>query len=364
MPLQPIGSLRHPLLATAVARGQTSLWILPNASQEQVSELACVPWTNVWNLDESIDFASVLQQQGSDRRPIIVGSPDQDVTEFSSKQFVRIYRSHGTQTQNSTQLQEFRKMQLKSLVGSCTGLLFFAGPIPEGKQSDIGLIHEFAPHLVLVALNAIPQDETNLPPIFLWTSDVKSLCHELIEHDETSTIPRVALSGTPALVLDGNLLRAIEGGWTFLTTDRLRGQVTQDGFEQFLEGEPEWPIFAAGAAYPRRFNATLDHERVTAEQQGGALAEHVLAIIRELERTEPDPRDAVRQLRIFSEPGSGTTTTLREAAVTIALQGYPTLISKSSAVRIDPVSVKAFVIDLLEGPGRYNGGTPAFYPPK
>jgi hypothetical protein len=55
--------------------------------------------------------------------------------------------------------------------------------------------------------------------------------------------------------------------------------------------------------------------------------EEIRTIILDLDRSDIDPRDALRQLIVFAEPGSGATTLLRQQAVLTAQMGYPTLVS-------------------------------------
>ena len=103
--------------------------------------------------------------------------------------------------------------------------------------------------------------------------------------------------------------------------------VDQEMFDKFLNGESEWPIYAQNGAFLRPL--LYPSAAIPTDQLGEKVPFpiKVFALIAELEQTEIDPRDALRQLIIFAEPGSGTTIFLRQLAMYIAQAGYPTFLS-------------------------------------
>lgn len=362
-----LNSLRHPFILPHVTRRQISLWILPGARKEQILRLAKVNWVNIWNVGETEDFSSLLEQSGSSRTPIIVETADKDVREFSPQKFIRIYKSSRDKAAFSEQMMAFRDMQLKSLVSSATGLLVFVGPI-QSNVDEISWVREIAPHLVLLASEGdVSLDESRLPPIFVWNADLDLLAIELGEGERKLDSLTANLKDAHGIHIDGDLLEAIEESWTFFTADKISAQeITQENFDRFLNGEPEWSAFATGIAYSRRFeDRTVENEDSPHVNITTTLSEHVLQKVSQLELGESDPRDSIRQIRIFSELGSGTTIGLRNAAMSVAQMGYPVLISKPHVTNLIPKTVEIFLINVQDswrtfrkGKGKGTGNLP------
>lgn len=347
---QFIKTLRHPFILPHVNRRQMSLWILPGVREEQVSCLARVNWINIWNIGGTNDLPSLLVQSGANRKPIIVDNVDKDVSEFSSNNFVRIYSSSQPDAAVSENMMVFRDMQLKSLVSSATGLLVFVGPV-QPNIDEIAFVREIAPHLVLLSTEgdaSINQDRQLVN--FIWDADLESLAAELVEGDHQSKSLTADLKDAQGVTIDEDLLEAVEKGWTFLTADKISAtDITQENFDRFLNGEPEWAAYSAGIAYSRRFKDRTGEEFDSLDDQRTIiLSEHIREKILDLEQGESDPSNPIRQVRIFSELGSGTTTALRDAAVSVAQMGYPVLISKPHVMDLIPKTVELFLIDLQD----------------
>jgi hypothetical protein len=352
MSVQSISSLHEPLLSAALVRGHLSLWILPNASAHDVADLAGVAWTNVWNLDHSIDFEQIIRTKNESRHLLIINSAEQDVIEFSPKEYLRVYRPKDTTNSASPQIRAYETMRLKSRVEAATGLLVFVGPIDSGSLSEIALVREFAPHLVLLSLSQPTEGE--LSTNYVWDSELKSFCNLVEQGLSLDAEPTAILKGATRVRLDPIQYRKIGSAWSFLTANDLQTEVTQERFDQFLKGEAEWSIFSAGAAFPRLLKRGSDSG--ASPKGSDKLADEVINRIDELEKREPDPRDSLRHIRIFCEPGSGTTTALREAATYVALRGYPVLVSKPSATKFDSGLVINFIVDILS---RWHSTKPA-----
>ncbi len=147
-------------------------------------------------------------------------------------------------------------------------------------------------------------------------------------------MPSMALAyRSPKAVLDD-----IASDWTFVTPPKAAASlVDQDSFDRFINGEAEWNCYAAGAAYLRPL-------RVEAASKANIdFAAELLTILRDLERGGVDPRDALRQVVLFAEPASGTTTYVRQLAMTVAQAGYPTLLSNPMARRFQIRGLTSFI---------------------
>jgi hypothetical protein len=325
-----------------------SLWILPDADSDDVLALGTIPWANVWNTNPFIDVASIFLRAGSTRAPIIVKSANDDVTDFSSQKFVRIYVPPQRTESNFKGLNEFQEMQLKHRVSDTVGLLIVVGKIDQNTQ-DISFIGDVAPQVHMISFS-----QSVAPSLLL--SSVANLCifesiSEFIDTFrpalERSKSNLANLRDTENLELNDDLLESIEQDWTFLSTYKFSdAKVTQEDFDGFLNGDPVWHVYRVGAPYERTVDVRIeDLPGLAPNPKKRTLTDIIVSVVDEIEATVTDPRNTLRQLRLFSEPGSGTTTSLRQAAAAIAMLGYPVLISNPYPKRLSAQTTSQFIID-------------------
>lgn len=346
MPTTPLATLRTGPVATLIAQGAVSLWILDGAATEDIEALSSVPWVNVWNTHSTIDYEHIHSRLSSSRQVLLVSSIDRDVAEFSRKKFLRVYQYATTKTE-SKQLQQFRSMQLKSQVSTTVGVLVIVGPVSLSR-SDIQFIREAAPHLILLCVDTSGTlgDVTDLD-MFQWSKDAHAFREEAISWTNVSQGNLVNLKDAPNVSIDPELVEAIEEGWTLLTNDKVSATpISQNVFDSFLNGDPEWSVFATGGARERAFAVPAEDRRTSHHDR--KLSEVIASVIESVEQTDVDPRDPLRQVRIFAEPGSGSTTSLRAAGIIIAQLGYPVLISNPSPPTLAIEAISQLIINVQD----------------
>ena len=115
--------------------------------------------------------------------------------------------------------------------------------------------------------------------------------------------------------------------WEILSSVALSPEpVEQDHFDKFLTGEATWSLLASGVAYRRSSACQIlgDKQHKQGVRRFDFVTE-VLSKIEFLEQEMTSSQQALRQILLYCEAGSGVTTQLRQLAVEAALAGYPTL---------------------------------------
>jgi hypothetical protein len=348
MAIQRWQDLSASVRARLLAQRSASLWILPNATLDDVLALAGFQWVNVWNSNPEIDVQTILESGSPSRTAILVSSSNDDIEEFSARKFFRLYTPVVSTDSKFGGLREFQTMQLKARVSTAVGLVVLVGRIDD-NTADIPFISDLAPQVHLVGfagrVSALPVvAEAIAVSVFENSEEFISVFRPNVEQ---SSSVLANLKDTENLVVNEDLLESLEQNWTFLTADRVsESPITQERFDNFLNGEAEWQVYSAGAAYQRALENRIEGPSNGAPHaRYGTLTEQLSIAIHKIERATPDPRNSLRQIRIFSEPGSGTTTCLRQAAVDIARLGHPVLMSNPSSKDLTPQTVTQFVID-------------------
>ena len=153
MTMEPLDTLAHGPLAADLGRLATSLWVLPGADRIALEKLAGLPWVNVWNFDEGLDFATICPKGQTHRQPVIVEDIANDPETFNARLYVRIYqRPSSANSRTSPAIERIRRDQLKARAEYVGGTLFIVGdPLTNGGEID--LINELAPLLKLCLLS-------------------------------------------------------------------------------------------------------------------------------------------------------------------------------------------------------------------
>ena len=339
-------NLEVDIRARILTQNFASLWILPGATTSDVSAIKDIPWVNIWNNNPAIDVSAILESATPRREIITVKSSDDDVVDFSTKKFVRLYNSEPSANKNFKGLPEFKAMQLKSRVATAAGIIVFAGPIDQSTQ-DILFISDLAPHLHLVGFDdkfsSLPTTTVDLY-LFQDTHAFSTVFGPRLEHPDSTL---VNLKDTDNLHVSDELLESITQNWTFLTAAKISQKViTQDNFDSFISGDAIWQVYSSGGAYQRQLqNSLSEWNEGGAKSEFNSLTDIILKTAREIEAVKTDPRAPLRQIRLFSEQASGTTTVLRQAAVDVSRAGYPVLISNPSTRTLSTQTVVRFIID-------------------
>jgi hypothetical protein len=158
------------------------------------------------------------------------------------------------------------------------------------------------------------------------------------------------LKDAPGIEIDWSLASTVSDSWELLTRRHTVsiGSVTQDEFDAFLSGDAAWPAFRAGVAYERGAICSLRFDSKGSRSHPVDPVAYLRNIVKTLDQLEVDPFDTVDQALIFSERGSGCTTVLRQIAVALARDGYPTLITTAHPRRLALDSLQNLVVHLQD----------------
>ena len=326
-----------------------SLWLLPGVPNAEAATLAALEWDNIWCNDPTIDFIDLTAQAGNEKQLLVINDPSKNVTEFRTSEFTRFYLLAPPNSTRASQSLLLRDLLLKDQVQSAAGLLFFVGHLNEKTVDDIRLVRDRAPHLTTIFVN-LAQDTTQILPddVLLWQADIGTLCSDLLSRQPKGAL-RLDLRGSDPIELQRDLVDNILPSWSIMDIDTIRGgKIEQEDFDCFLNGEPQWNVFVEGGSYKRTFENRMVRSNDPSPHDSCDLSDLVLDVTRKLARDDFDPRSPTRQVRIFSEQGSGITTSLRATAVELALQGYPVLVSCTKSDDLKPDAVLELIIDVQD----------------
>lgn len=352
-----------------ILRRRTSLWILPLTSASTLNFLATLHWENVWNFEGSVDFASMLRGSQPSREPLVVTDASADPETFRASAYVRVYQMvNADRAQFSKSLQRIKIEQLKLRISQVGGTIFVVGDVLKNWE-DVELIGEIAPQLN-VCLVPEPEDLLSLDQsrerVFLWSAGIGELRRQYAMDIGQGAINNLLdLKDARGVAIPSTTLEELTPNWTLLTRDKItHDSVSQSLFDEFLNGKAEWQVYAAGGAYLRPLLAPRK-EGGEGQRAKARFPDELLRIVRKLDQAEIDPRDSLRQIIIFSEPGSGTTTFLRQLAVSTAQAGYPVLISNPLPRNLTPHILGRVVGEIQDlwwqhrrGPGSGTGRLP------
>ncbi len=344
MPVKTITALRDNPLYRDIVSGQASLWISEGLNEAQAAMVLGLPWANIWNFDEALDVATYWAGREHGRELVLAGDIQDQTDNLQSHSFIRLYQLVGA-TNLPPVVRKLKLDHLKIQAANLGGTLFLVGTAITSE--DIEILTSITEHLNLVVVtDDAPATNSAQKTIFHWAGGLQSF---VTAYQATSAPvgnrPVVDLKDAIGVEVPDDLLSQLGPDWRLLTrAETGRVDITQEGFDRFLSGEPEWPIFAASGAKIRDV-AMLGSQTGSAKVQ---LDQEILRIAEDLDRSQIDPRNALRQLIIFVEPGSGATTLLRQAAVRVAQAGFPTLISNPLPKDLVPRSVGNFVGSIQE----------------
>jgi hypothetical protein len=308
-----------------IERGRISIWMFPDLRPEIISRLAIPVWSNVWNFNEQVDFLNLYQAHHPDEKVFRLSDFEPGAAEATF--YTRIYELPSKPgSPFSSMLRKIKIDQLKLSATDLGGTLFLVGN--EAVQSgDISLLAEIAPQLQFCVVPIEPklyQGDAQRHDVYLWRGGIDAFLIALSKYVKRAISSEVIdLKDARSIPVPRSLIAELGDDWTLLTSKHItRSIITQPQFDRFLNGEPEWAIYVAKGAYLRTLvRSLLPH--------AGEINvwEEIRTIILDLDNSDIDPRDALRQLIVFAEAGSGATTFLRQQAVLMAQMGYPTVIT-------------------------------------
>ncbi|PWC95993.1 hypothetical protein TSO5_08855 [Azospirillum sp. TSO5] len=216
--------------------------------------------------------------------------------------------------------------ELENEIEGFSGLLVCAGT---ANQKWIEIVQALAPSATILLADwpsDIPKQDSE--PL-LWPSGLLDFFDKVEAHlQDRSSANAINLKDAPNVQLDPSRLGTLGDGWELLTREHTDkpSRITQEEFDEFLSSDPAWKAVSANVPYSRGAICQLQ-ERQSERFRNVDPIEHTLQRIKELDRDEVDPTEAAKQIRIFAEAGSGCTTMLRQIAIAIAREGYPTLMT-------------------------------------
>lgn len=349
MALKKIGDLNIAPIKEAIRRREMSLWVLPSVTNTEIRSLIGLPWINVWDASPKIDVSALWESIDESRQPLKIGRPDQDYDSFRVSEFVRIYN---ITKRESDSLRHKRFVdRLKDRVEESSGLLCFAGSVKEHWE-EVEFVRELAPGLEIVILNA------NLPTLpaesaetyMWWDKDVKAFsvaCKEMVGSVGDPEV--VDLKDAQDVRLDRQLLEDVSRHWTFVSNaiSTPPNAISQEEFDSFLNGDDSWAVYSMGAPY-RRKEACKRIGVNKSKSTNVDFIDEVLKHAHALEHAQLEPTEQFEQILIFCESGSGITTLLRQTALELKAQGFPTLISRAFPRSFGGQSLENFIIDVQD----------------
>jgi hypothetical protein len=308
-------------------RNLAALWIAPACSPETAAMLLSLDWPVVWTALAADGLEQTLSSMRG--RYQLIRSRNHLPPEGRSAGLRFLYDV----SRGSGLVQGRRAAELENLLDGWAGAIVVGGEMTSELRE---LIEAFAPTNEVYELGS-PAG----PPELL---DVAQVVGALVEDERSAeaglTLDLKDASGVP---LDSELLEPLRDAWQLLTRDVVHpsGRIVQQDLDDFLSGDASWRALAAGAA--------ADRGRICQSDTGSVdLASFVLRTIREADRRELDPSEAVRRVRLFAETGSGCTTLLRQAALAVARAGYPVLMTRPLARSLLPLDVARLVVHVQD----------------
>lgn len=314
-----------------------------------VQTVSALPWSNVWCVDSTVNFSDLAAKENTEKRFIEIDKYNENIIDFPANEFTRLFNFPINNEGQSSQSTELNRLSLKGLVSSVVGLIIVIGPLNSENIDDILLIRERAPQLSVLV---VPQNEgDSIPSIvaenaLVWSGGLEALLSEMQSVKPKEGL-HLNLKDCESFELDARCVEQIESCWTLLDARKTElSSISQETFDAFLNGQPVWGVFTAGGCYQR----LLVDKLLTTETHGQKvnLTDVVLSTASELEASEFDPRNLTRQIRIFSEQGSGTTTCLRNAGVQVARAGYPVILTNPQVNNLKPEAVIDMIVHVQD----------------
>ncbi len=346
MPIVAVSDLKNQDIVIPLRLKEMSLWVLPGASKQNLKHILNLPWINIWDETNDLVIEKLWDTYGDTRKPLTISQPIQDTQDFRESEFVRIFNISPSNSNDRRQKRFIER--LKDRVEETKGLLCFIGPIEKFCET-VYLAHDLSPGLIILILSGGTEtlafnEAWNL---YSWSKDLASFsnfCKKITETAEKETI--VNLKNAFGLELNKPLLEDLSQSWTLLSAPLTSKplSLSQELFDAFLNTDPAWEVYAAGVPYHRKeaCNKKLKgHSKI----EPFDFLKEVIEKVEWLDQSTLDPNEQLKQIILYTEPGSGTTTLLRQAAMKLAQLGFPTLISKPHLRSFVGKSLEKFIVD-------------------
>jgi hypothetical protein len=334
-------------------QGMAALWLPADSDEHVVRAAISLPWKAIWSALEPDRLRAMLAASGhSDHR--IVQSKEEGQPPGVNSGVVVVYDvSQATRGSPADKLRKRRRAEeLENEIEGWSGLLVRAEPA-DLSDSWLAFVEALAPTATVILDSPTTNwssPTTVLAPV-VWSAGLLDFFHQAADHlRELGRQNVVDLKDAPGVEIDSSKIESLGDAWELLRRAHTAQQrsVGQEEFDAFLSGDLAWKAISAGAAYERgpicRFLPHSDGER---ERKLDAIA-YAREKIKNLDREETDPFDPVEQVMIFAEAGSGCSTLLRQIALAIARDGYPTLITTPYPRQLSPESLGNAVIYLQD----------------
>ena len=331
-----------------------ALWVAELFEEQTLRAAFSLPWQVVWSEVDPTDLTPLLTDASN--RPYCIVENKNDISPSGTSSNIGfIYNLFVPKDAPSSDTirKRRRATELENTVEEWTGLLVYAGSEEQFPEwmTLIGALAPTATVLVDFVPDAHSSAESQTLEVISWQDTLSDFFHQVCEYYTNLTSLNVLnLKGAPGVTYDPDEFDALGGGWHMLTRKYISkpATVTQDDFDGFLSGDAAWTALSAGAAHSRgpicRFRSAEDKKAVSSYDP----VEFVLRKIDIHHRSSADPLDAVEQILIFAEPGSGCSTILRQIALAVAREGYPTLITTPHPRRLGLESLVHFVVHLQD----------------
>jgi hypothetical protein len=254
-----------------------------------------------------------------------------------------------------------RADELENLIENWDGLIIFPSTI-ENHTRWLAVITALAPNATVLAacVDAPPANKESDLALLCWTgsfADLFDQANQYIQEQEKSDV--IDLKNARGVEIDQDKFQSVSESWELLTRRHIDGSrtVNQEEFDAFLSGDANWPILSAGVARDRGPICALQTAEDDLERPIDPIA-FVRDAVSTVDQMEVDPQNAINQILIFAEQGSGCSTVLRQIGLALARDGFPTLLTKPQPRELSPESPSNLIIhiqdrwsELRKGPG-------------
>lgn len=352
----PIGQIDQPSLQIAIQRLHISLWIGEGTIHSEITKLFCLPIKQIW-LDTNFDFSHLQNSDGSSKSFIYTDSDDQTHKHHLHDNLTLIHATSAASTPKTANLNksliQLWDIKQKAKLQDISGVVLFAGEL-DYLKNDLNFLFETSPTLQILLLQK--NDIAKFQPgrsCFYWKNSISSFAkqvQQLLEgrNDLYSLYVRGSDENRLKLSFDQPLLNDLEISWHIISArDLSQRLVTQAIYDRFLEGYPEWPVFLAHGVYARP-TATIPLRQSKSQSAHAGFVDQVSFVLHNLWKEGDNPTQSLRQILLYTEPGSGSTTLLRLAAIKSAESGFPTILLRRNAGNFRSRSVERFITNLQE----------------
>jgi hypothetical protein len=342
----------HPTVRTYIDQRRLGLWLGAECDSSTLQEALTVPWSVIWSEISTESLRRSLQSV-RDVSVVVVGSVAEAPPGKHDGQIVYIFDTSvgnlGTPTDLTRKQRHAEALENK--VEGWDGLLVCVGAGPRSIRWQ-NLVAALAPTAPLLLVADETSNPTDLPTLATkWDSSAIELFSLMVRHRaEMARSDLLDLKDAKGISIDANKVLAVSDGWELLTRGHIIAPsiVTQTDFDAFLSGDPAWIAVRAGAAYLRGKICSFSTKETQSRVDGVDAIEFVRNRMRDLDQREPDPFETLDQVLLFSEPGSGCTTTLKQIALAIARDGYPTLVTRPDPRDLTLDSLQNLIVEIQE----------------